>query len=129
MPSFCLPCWSSKSSSNYDEGDKPVSLHDQPETAWLLISLLLHQASARKPEKNINDTLAKPTVPEYAGEGAKVFLDVLESVAGPATNSPGTGIRPRLIPVPGVAASAKVAKTIMQACDVSLSILTASRFN
>ena len=115
MP-FCLPCWSTKSSSNYDEGDKPVSLHDQPETAWLLISLLLHQASTRKPEKDINDTLAKPTVAEYAGEGAKVFLDVLESVAD-------------LIPVPGVAASVKVAKTIMQACDVSLSILIASRFN
>ena len=119
MPSFCPPCWPSKTSSHYDEGEKSASLHDQPKTAWLLIvliSLLLHQASARKPEKDIGDTLAKPTVAEYAGEGAKAFLDVLESVAD-------------LIPVPGVAASVKLAKNIMQACDVCLSILTASRFN
>jgi len=53
---------------------------------------------------------------DYTGEGAKAFLDVLESVAG-------------LIPVPGVVTAVKAAKNIIKACDVNLPILTASRFN
>ena len=112
--SFCPPCWPSKSSSHFDQGEKSVGLRDQPQATWFLISLLLYKASAREPENDISDTLAKPTLAEYAGEGAKGFLDVLESVAG-------------LIPVPGVVAAVKVAKNIIQVCDVSLPILTASR--
>ena len=111
--SFCLPCWPSKSSPHFDEGEKSVSLHDQLKQAELLISL---KASAREPENDICGTLAKPTLAEYADEGAKGFLDVLESVAD-------------LIPVPGVATAVKVANKIIQACDVILPILTASRFN
>ncbi len=49
---------------------------------------------------------AKPSTAEYAGEATKQFLDVLESVGD-------------LIPVPGFPTAVKIAKSIMQACDVS----------
>ena len=76
--------------------------------AWLLITPLL-QAQTNKyvaPEKEWQNDLAKPSRTEYTGEGANEFLNALEAVAG-------------LIPLPGVAAAVKIAKNIIQACDVS----------
>ncbi|KDR74709.1 hypothetical protein GALMADRAFT_141056 [Galerina marginata CBS 339.88] len=65
---------------------------------------------SRRASKSLSDStydeLAKPTATEYASEAAKSFLDALEAVAGQ-------------IPVPGVAAIVKIAKSIIQACDES----------
>ena len=56
-----------------------------------------------------DSTLAKPNTAEYAGEVTKEFLDVLEAVADQ-------------IPLPGVSVAVKIAKNIMQACDVRVAI-------
>ncbi|KAF8074034.1 hypothetical protein FPV67DRAFT_1666763 [Lyophyllum atratum] len=58
-----------------------------------------------KPAQDVND-LGKPTAGEYAGETAKEFLKILETVA-------------QEIPVPGVGVAVKIATNLIKACEES----------